>query len=66
MMLRILAIVLLTGCASDPVWLENRVACTADEEELHVISKWGPIEFGSEIAKADAKAICKKSAIPEE
>jgi starvation-inducible outer membrane lipoprotein len=51
---------LVSGCASDPKWLENRVLCTVDGEEMHVVSKWGPIEFGSQIADSDAAAVCKK------
>jgi hypothetical protein len=49
---------LLSGCASRPVWLENRVACTADSTELHAISKWGPFSIGSQIAPADAAVVC--------
>lgn len=49
---------LLAGC-STPTWLENRVACTADGAEAHVISKWGPVGLSSEIAKADAEVICQ-------
>ena len=51
---------LVSGCASDPVWLENRVACSLDGKEMHFISKYGPIEFGSQVADADAKAACKR------
>jgi len=50
---------LLAGCSSSPKWLENRVACTVDGKEAHVVSKWGPISIGSEVATADAKVICK-------
>ena len=49
---------MLAGCASDPTWLENRIACTPDGTELHVISKWGAIEFGSQMSDADAAAVC--------
>lgn len=51
--------ILLTGCASSPRWLENRVACTADKSEAHVLSKWGPISIGARIAEADARVICQ-------
>lgn len=51
---------LVSGCATDPKWLENRVTCTVDGEELHFVSKWGPVEFGSQVADSDAKAVCKR------
>lgn len=49
---------LLTGCAS-PKWLENRVACTVDKAEAHVVSKWGPVSIGSQVAASDAAVLCK-------
>ena len=47
--------VLLSGCAQ----FENRVACTVDKSQALYVSKYGPIGVASEIAKQDAKAICK-------
>lgn len=51
-------LVLLSGCGTDPKWMENRVACTVDKSEAFVISKWGPLAIGSPLAKADAATIC--------
>lgn len=51
------AALILSGCASSPKWLENRIALTADGKEAHVLSVWGPISIGSKIADSDAKAI---------
>jgi hypothetical protein len=48
----------LTGCAG-PKWLENRVVCTADRAEAHVLSKWGPASIGAQVADADARVICR-------
>jgi hypothetical protein len=50
---------LLAGCSS-PRWLENRVACTVDGSEAHVISKWGPVGVGAKIADDDARVLCKR------
>ena len=49
---------MLSGCAGSKL-LENRLACTVDKSEAHVVSKWGPIGVSSEIAKADAAVVCK-------
>lgn len=51
---------LLAGCGSTPKLLENRAACTLDGTELHVLSKWGPISIGTQLAPADAAAVCVK------
>lgn len=53
------ALTQLTGCATRPVWLENRVACTLDRKELHALSKWGPFSIGSVISASDAEVACK-------
>jgi hypothetical protein len=57
----IVVCVLLSGCASRPVWLENRAVCTVGGVEAHVISKWGPFSIGSPLAAADAEVMCKKT-----
>ena len=58
-MIAIVAALLMAGCTTKPAWLdENRVACTADRQEAHVVSKWGLFSIGSEVARADAKVIC--------
>jgi hypothetical protein len=51
----------LSGCANVK-WLDNRVACTVAGDEAHLISKWGPVGIGSQIAAADAAVLCKKPA----
>jgi hypothetical protein len=50
---------MVAGCGS-PRWLENRVACTVDGAEAHVISKWGPLGVGAKIAPDDARVLCKR------
>lgn len=57
----LLAALLLAGCGS-PRWLENRVACTVDGSEAHVISKWGPLGVGAKISADDARVLCKRPA----
>lgn len=53
-----MASAMLSGCGSTKM-LENRIACTVDKSEAHVVSKWGPLGIASEIAKADATVVCK-------
>lgn len=53
-----LALVLLAGCGTSPKLLENRVACTLDRTEAHVLSKWGPVSVGTQVAQADAAVLC--------
>jgi hypothetical protein len=55
----VLAAMLLTGC-SNTRWLENRVACTVDGKEAHVVSKWGPVGIAAQVAQADAQVLCRK------
>lgn len=52
---------LLAGCSTSPKWLENRVACTVDGTEAHVLSKWGPVSIGARLAESDAAAVCSRS-----
>lgn len=56
----LLAVGALSGCATGSKLLENRVACTADKSEAHVVSKWGGFSIGAQVADADAKVICNK------
>lgn len=55
----LIACAFLAGCASRPSWLENRVVCTLDRKEAHVLSKWGPVSIGAVLADADAAEACK-------
>lgn len=57
----IFAALLLTGC-SNTRWLENRVVCTVAADEAHVISKWGPVGIAAQIARADARVLCRTPA----
>jgi uncharacterized lipoprotein YajG len=59
-LLILIPLVLLTGCSTSPKWLENRVACTADGKEAHVLSKWGPVSIGARLADSDAKVVCSR------
>ena len=51
---------LLTGCSTAGKLLENRVVCTVDGSESHVVSKWGPVGIAARVADADAKVLCKR------
>ena len=49
----------LSGCAMDPSkYLANRLACTADKAEAHVLSTWVLFSIGAKIAAVDAAAVC--------
>lgn len=54
----LLAAALLTGCGMSPKVLENRVVCTIDRSEAHVLSKWGPVSVGTQVSQADAAVVC--------
>lgn len=53
-----LAVVLLAGCGSNPKLMENRVACTLDRSEAHILSKWGPVSVGTQVSQADTAVLC--------
>jgi hypothetical protein len=53
----LLALLTLTGCGT---YFENRVACTVDGKESHLVSKWGAFSIGAKIAESDAAIICKR------
>lgn len=61
-LLALIPVVLLAGCAS-PKWLENRLSCTVDGKEAHVVSKWGPVSIGSKLADADARVVCQAQSV---
>lgn len=48
----------LAGCGMSPKVLENRVVCTIDRSEAHVLSKWGPVSVGTQVSQADAAVVC--------
>lgn len=50
------ALLLLTGC----VTMDNRVACTVAMDKAFFISQYGGLGISSEIAEADAEAICRE------
>jgi hypothetical protein len=50
----------LAGCSSSARLLENRVTCTVDGAEAHVVSKWGPVGIAARVADSDAKVVCKR------
>lgn len=62
-LLALIPVALLAGCASAPKWLENRLSCTVDGKEAHVLSKWGPVSIGSKLADADARVVCQGQAV---
>ena len=61
-LLVLIPIALLAGCSTSPTWLENRVACTVDGSEAHVLSKWALFSIGAKLADGDAKAVCSPAA----
>jgi uncharacterized lipoprotein YajG len=60
-LLVLIPLAMLAGCSTSPKWLENRVACTADGKEAHVISKWALFSIGAKLADGDAKAVCSRA-----
>lgn len=58
--LSLVAILALTGCATKPAFLDNRVVCTVSKDKAFVVSQWGLVGISAEIAKQDQEAICPK------
>lgn len=54
----LVAALMLAGCGMSPKVLENRVVCTIDRSEAHVLSKWGPVSVGTQVSQADAAVVC--------
>ena len=54
----ILAAFLLSGCSTTEL-LANRVTCTVDGKQAHVVSLYGPLGIASKVDPADAAVICK-------
>jgi len=50
----------LSGCATKPSFLDNRVVCTVAQDKAFAVSQWGPVGISAEIAEADRKVICAK------
>ena len=55
----ILAALLLSGCATRPEALENRLVCTVSGDGAMVVSMWGSIGLASKIAPRDGKLVCE-------
>ena len=49
----------LSGCATKPHFLDNRVVCTVAQDKAFAVSQWGPVGISAEIAEADTKVICQ-------
>lgn len=60
----VVALALLAGCGTSPKMLENRVVCTIDRSEAHVLSKWGPVSLGTQVSQADAAVVCAPAVKP--
>lgn len=58
MRLAILAALLLSGCATRPEMLENRLACSVNGDTAWVVSMWGAIGVASTLARRDATRVC--------
>jgi hypothetical protein len=66
-LIAVLALGALAGCSSlglDPKLLENRIVKTLACDEVHVVSKYGPVGITSKIASADAAVLCPPPAAP--
>lgn len=57
----ILAASLLAGCSTTEL-LANRITCTVDGKQAHVVSLYGPLGIASKIDPDDAAVVCKRSA----
>lgn len=54
----ILAACLLAGCSTTEL-LANRITCTIDGQQAHVVSLYGPLGIASKVDAADVAIICK-------
>ena len=61
LLILLLSIGVLSGCATKPSFLENRVVCTVAQDKAFVVSQWGPVGISGEIAKQDREVICRAS-----
>lgn len=55
----ILAACLLAGCSTTDL-LANRLTCTVDGKQAHVVSLYGPIGIASKVDAADAAVVCRR------
>ena len=55
----LMALMLLSGCATFGGNLSNRVTCTAAKDEAYVVSKYGSVGIASQIDDRDRAVICK-------
>ena len=58
LLIAVISVGALSGCATNPARWENRVVCTIDRSEAHFIRKWWGFSIGSMIAKADGQVLC--------
>jgi len=57
----IIALVLLSvlcGCAGAPAQLENRLVCTRKGDKVFVVSQYGPFGITTTISAEDAATLC--------
>jgi hypothetical protein len=50
----------LSGCATRPAFLENRVVCTVAKDKAFGVSQWGPLGITAEVSPKDAAVICRE------
>ena len=51
----VLFVLLFSGCAN----FENRLVCTVANDRAYVVSLYGPVGIGTQIAQKDSAIICK-------
>lgn len=56
----ILAACLLLASCSTTELLANRITCTVDGKQAHVVSLYGPLGVASKVDAADAAVVCAK------
>jgi hypothetical protein len=52
-------LVALSGCATRPEWLANRLTCAVAGDKSYVASMWGPIGIASVIDDKDTAVLCQ-------
>lgn len=51
----------ISGCSAIGISkdsIENRIVCTSNKDEVHTLSKYGPVSIGSRISDKDL-GVCK-------
>jgi hypothetical protein len=57
--LLLFALLALSGCSTLTGQFENRLACSLANDELFIVSKYGPLGIASTISDKDRVVVCK-------